>query len=56
MSRTLRRFMPVAALCLATLLGGCVVVPERHAYYAPGRFDRDSNRPANAAILLSRWT
>jgi len=36
MSRTLRRFMPVAALCLATLLGGCVVVPERHAYYAPG--------------------
>src|ERR1700677_4282731 len=36
MSRGIRRFMPIAALCLATLLGGCVIVPERHAYYAPG--------------------
>jgi hypothetical protein len=36
MSRTFHRFIPVAALCLATLLGGCVIVPERHAYHAPG--------------------
>ncbi|MGA3004168.1 MAG: hypothetical protein ABSE20_20850 [Acetobacteraceae bacterium] len=33
MSRTLRRI--VAALCLATLLGGCVVVPARPGYYGP---------------------
>lgn len=32
MSRTLRRFMPIAALCLATLLGGCVVVPWGGGY------------------------
>jgi hypothetical protein len=33
---TLRRFIPIAALCLATLLGGCVVVPEggyRHGWH-----------------------
>jgi hypothetical protein len=35
MSRTLRRFMPIAALCLATLLGGCVVVPEHPGYWGP---------------------
>jgi hypothetical protein len=35
MSRKLRRFMPIAALCLATLVGGCVVVPEHHGYW-PG--------------------
>jgi hypothetical protein len=35
MSRTLRRLMPVAALCLATLLGGCVVVPEHPGYWGP---------------------
>jgi hypothetical protein len=29
MSRTIRHFMPIAALCLATLLGGCVIFPER---------------------------
>ena len=36
MSRTLRRFMPIAALCLATLVGGCVVVPEGPGYYGHG--------------------
>jgi hypothetical protein len=36
MSRGIRRFMPILALCLATLLGGCIIVPERHGYYAPG--------------------
>ena len=39
MSRTLRRFMPIAALCLATLLGGCVVVPE--GGYRNGWYGRD---------------
>jgi hypothetical protein len=33
MSHTLRRI--VAVLCLATLLGGCVIVPERHGYWGP---------------------
>ncbi len=28
MACTLRRILPVAALCLATLLGGCVYAPE----------------------------
>ena len=32
MSRNVRRLIPVAALALATLLGGCVVVPG-HGYY-----------------------
>ena len=40
MSHTIRRFIPIAALCLATLVAGCVVVPERRAYgpavYVPG--------------------
>ena len=40
MSHLLRRVVPVAALCFATLLGGCVVVPERRAHvpsvYVPG--------------------
>ncbi len=36
MSNTFRRLIPVLALCLATVLGGCVIVPERHAYYVPG--------------------
>jgi hypothetical protein len=35
MSRKFCRFMPIAALCLATLVGGCVVVPEHHGYW-PG--------------------
>jgi len=29
--------MPVAALCLATLLGGCVVVPEGGYGHGHGR-------------------
>jgi len=33
MLRILRRFMPVAALFLATLIGGCVVVPEHHGWH-----------------------
>jgi hypothetical protein len=36
MSQTFRRFIPIISLCLAALLGGCIVVPERHGYYAPG--------------------
>jgi hypothetical protein len=39
MSRMLRRLMPVAALCLATLLGGCVVVPYGHGWYGHGWHD-----------------
>jgi hypothetical protein len=39
MSYNFRRLIPIAALALATLLGGCVVVPERpfyrHAMYSP---------------------
>jgi len=34
-SRKLRRLEPIAALCLAKLVGGCVVVPEHHGYW-PG--------------------
>ena len=38
MSHTIRRFLiPIAALCLATLVAGCVVVPERHRAYGPCR-------------------
>jgi len=40
MSRTLRRLMPIVALCLATLVGGCVVVPEHHGWYAPWGWHR----------------
>jgi len=39
MSRAYRHFMPIAALCLVTLLGGCVVVPDggyRHGWYGYG--------------------
>ena len=37
MSQGFRRFVPVIALCLTTLLGGCVIVPEHHAYWGgPG--------------------
>lgn len=34
MSRFFRLTVPVAALCIATLLGGCIVVPDR-GYYRP---------------------
>jgi hypothetical protein len=36
MSRKFGRFIPIAALCLATLLGGCVVVPAHPYYGGPG--------------------
>ena len=39
MSHVLRRALPVFALCLATLLGGCVIEPwggYRHGWYGPG--------------------
>lgn len=36
MSRFLRRVLPVIALCMATLLGGCIVVPEHHHWYGGG--------------------
>jgi hypothetical protein len=36
MSRALRRFAPIVAVCLATLLGGCVVVPAHSHYWGPG--------------------
>lgn len=40
MSHTLRRILPIAALCVATLLGGCVVYPAPgyygHAYHDHG--------------------
>jgi hypothetical protein len=32
MLRTLRRLLPVAALCLAAFLGGCVIVPAGYGY------------------------
>jgi hypothetical protein len=32
MSRGIRRLLPVAALCLATLLGGCVIFPEHYGH------------------------
>jgi hypothetical protein len=35
MSRKIRRSLPILALCLATLLGGCVVVPGPPGYYGP---------------------
>lgn len=35
MSKTLRRCLPLAVLCIAMLLGGCVVVPARPYYYGP---------------------
>ncbi len=34
MSRKLRRFTPIVALGLATILGGCVIAPG-HGYYGP---------------------
>ncbi len=33
MSQFSRRAVPAIALCMAVLLGGCVVVPERRGYY-----------------------
>ena len=33
MSQFSRRAVPVIALCMAALLGGCVVVPERRGHY-----------------------
>jgi hypothetical protein len=36
MLNALRRSMPIVVLCLATFLGGCVVVPARPAYWGPG--------------------
>lgn len=40
MSNTLRRVVPIAMLCVAVVLAGCVVVPERRvhgpAVYTPG--------------------
>ena len=42
MSHLLRRALPIAALCLATLLGGCVVEPGwGWGGYRHGWHDRD---------------
>jgi|tagenome__1003787_1003787.scaffolds.fasta_scaffold17432548_2 hypothetical protein len=41
MSRLLRRALPIAALCVSTLLGGCIVDPGyggyRHGWYGHDR-------------------
>jgi hypothetical protein len=36
MSQVFRRVVPVIAICMATLLGGCVVVPENRCCWGPG--------------------
>ena len=36
MSRFLRRCMPVVALGVAALLGGCIVAPPWYGYYGHG--------------------
>jgi hypothetical protein len=36
MSRTFRRIMPVVALSLATLLGGCVIEPGHGGHFWGG--------------------
>jgi hypothetical protein len=35
MSRKLRRFLPVIALSLATMLGGCIIAPGPGYYHGP---------------------
>jgi hypothetical protein len=50
MIRKLRRAVPIVALCLATLLGGCIVAPGyggggyRHGWWGGGHGDRDGWR------------
>jgi hypothetical protein len=41
MSRALRRLVPMVMLCLATLLGGCIVYPDGGYRHGWGWHDHD---------------